>query len=404
MKNLFVIFILLLCFGLSSCRQSTAPVIREKSIIAYDNNVFAFKLFKEINSEDNAKNLFISPFSVSIALGMTNNGAVGTTRDAMFKTLEQNGMTIDSINNMYLGLQNTVAGLDQAVQFNIANSIWYKNTFTFEPTFFDICSKYFNSAATPLDFNNPASVDIINNWISNKTNGTIQNVIASIDPSTIMFIINALYFKAPWTVKFDSTKSYIGDFYKTTDASIKCKMMLKGDSLMCYENSEFQLAELPYGNSSYSMLVFLPKSGQNIDNFISEMNEGNWYNWINGLQLNKAILTMPKFKFEYKNSLKQSLTTLGMGNAFDKSADFTNLSKLPGVYIGDVIHQAHIDVSEDGTVASAVTVVDIRNGTTSEHTPENVFIITIDHPFVFVIMDKFTKSIEFMGKVLEPVY
>ena len=406
MKKLLSILFLSL-ISITACQRSTGPaqpnppvsITQNEQQLADANNLFAIKLFKEINILDTTANLFISPLSVSIALGMADNGAATTTRTAFQQVLEQNGMAISDINSSYLGLITKLPVLDPAVQFNIANSIWYRQGYSFESSFFDVCQKYYNSSVTGLDFNSPASVNTINDWVSAKTNGKIPTIIYNIDPSTVMFIINALYFKAAWSIEFDTKLTQDADFYQTPQSPVSCKMMNKEDSLMAYQNTDFQVVQLPYGNKAYSMLLFLPKQGS-IDNFIASLTDATWKLCLDSLSRNYVILHLPKFKFDYKISLINTLKALGMSVVFDpNTADFSNMCTANKLYIGDVIHKTYIDVSEVGTEAAAVTSVGMKGNAM----PQGFYMI-INKPFMFAIYDKYTNSIEFMGKVSAPVY
>ncbi|MBM2815092.1 MAG: Serpin family protein [Ignavibacteria bacterium] len=403
-KITFLIFSICLLF-MASCQKDNNPIKPEPTReltqselqLLTTNNRFAFKLFREVSNEEPGKNLFISPFSVSVALGMANNGAASTTRDAFIRVLEQQGMNIEEINKSYQGLQDVLPILDPNVRFDIANSCWYKLGYSFEQSFFDICAQYFYSSVTGLDFGNPESVKIINKWVSDKTAGKIPEVIDQINANSVLFLINALYFKASWTVEFDKKKTFTGGFKKVDNSTVSCSMMFRDDSLMSLETSEFDAVELPYGNGAYSMILFLPKQNVSMNQFIQSMNETNWSSWLSGFKLNRVQLMMPKFKFEYDISLKPALMAMGLGIAFDGGADFSNLCK-SGLFIGDVIHKTFVDVAEQGTEAAAVTVIDFRDSL-----PDKLYIY-LNRPFVFVMKERISNTIEFMGRVMEPKY
>ena len=202
---------LVLFIGLSFILCSNNPVAHEvreltdfeKRLVEADNT-FGFKLFKEINKQDVNKNLFISPLSVSMALGMTLNGANNETQEAMENTLEFHNMTTDDINQSYKSLIQLLRNLDSKVIFQIANSIWYRQGMVFEQAFIDRNKSYFDAVVRALDFNDPGSADIINAWVDDNTHGKITEIVDKpIDPLTVMFLINAIYFKGTWTYEFD---------------------------------------------------------------------------------------------------------------------------------------------------------------------------------------------------------
>jgi serpin B len=251
-----------------------------------------------------------------------------------------------------------------------------------------------------LDFNNPASIGTINDWVNNKTFGKIPTIINSIDPNDVMYLINALYFKAKWTTKFDTNATKNGIFNYGSQ-QISCQMMNNTAGFMYTETSEAQIVQLPYSNGSYSMLVILPKQYENIDNFISGMSTDEWNNWLGALKLKLVNLSLPKYKFDYSIRLNKALTNFGMGIAFDNnSANFSNMCLTDKLSISYVLQKTFIGVGEEGTEAAAVTIVAMHN---SSYIKYDV-LMTIDHPFIFAICDNVTNTIEFMGKVVNPAF
>ena len=380
---------------ISETRELT---IAEKHLVD-SGNAFSLKLFRELNTDEIGENMFISPLSVSYALGMTLNGAAGTTYDAMAKTLELQGMSIEEINKSYQSLMKLLTTLDPKVIFEIANSIWYREGFHVEQEFIDVNKEYFDALVRALNFDDPKSVDIINNWASEKTHGLIEEVIDEIDGATIMFLINALYFKGTWLYEFDPDDTKPAPFYLADGSQTEVQMMSQLSEYHYYANEQFQAIDLPYGDEKFSMTLFLPRPGINIDGLISQLNNQSWSSWINGFpdEKLKVNLYMPRFTIEYEKKLKDVLTSLGMGIAFDPSADFTNINKLGGIWIDDVTHFTYVNVDEEGTEAAAVTVVEIIRST-SGGPP----VMRIDRPFFFVIQENHNDTILFMGKVMNP--
>jgi serine protease inhibitor len=410
LRNLNILLQIIILLNLFSCSDSSEPeekipprelTIAEKEIVSSDNN-FGLKLFREVIKEEPDVNVFISPLSVSMALGMTYNGSAGTSREAMQQTLELNGLSEQEINESYQSMIKLLTGLDKKVVFQIANSIWYKLGYNFEEDFINLNKTYFNAQVTELDFYSPEAPDLINAWVDDKTNGKIKKIVESpIDPEIVMFLINAIYFKGNWSKEFikDST---IDDFFTLPDDSKKsCKMMRKYGEFLYYENSEFQAIDLPYGDGYFSMTIFLPQIKTNINNLIQSLTQSNWDSWLSMFNKKEGTLHFPKFKLEYEISLPDALKALGMGIAFDPcSADFSNMYKGPNnLYISDVKHKTFVDVNEEGTEAAAVTSVEI--GETS--IPE-IFNMYVNRPFVFAIRENHSGTILFIGKIVEPKY
>ncbi|MFQ5639827.1 MAG: serpin family protein [bacterium] len=398
-------FILGLTFSLlfTQCAHNpVAPTAREltdleKRLVESDNK-FGFKLFKEIVKAEKDKNVFISPLSVSMALGMTLNGADGETKTAMEQTLEFAGLTTDEINQSYKSLIELLTQLDPKVAFQIANSIWSRQGRTFEQEFLDVNRTYFDALVRALDFSDPASVDVINSWVNENTNGKIKEILKSIDPSTVMFLINAIYFKGTWTYEFDKelTKD---DFFNLPDGSqTPSKMMVQTNRFAYFENDDFQAIDVPYGDEQFGMTIFLPRSSKDIDSLIEELIEQDWTQWLASFSPDSVTLQFPKFKLEYEIKLNDVLTTLGMGIAFNGAADFTRMYKPGGLFIDYVKHKTFVEVDEEGTEAAAVTVVAIVE---SAGGPEIKF-MRVDRPFIFVIRENHSGTILFMGKIVEP--
>jgi len=384
---------------LTACTQSTvgALTLEEESLVQSDNT-FGFKIFREIVDQEQDKNIFISPLSIAMALGMTLNGANGETREAMQTVLELSGLTEQEINESYESLIELLRGLDPNVIFQIANSIWYRRDIPFGEEFFELARTYFDAEISGLDFSDPDTLDVINGWVDENTNGKIKEIIDEIDPLTVMFLINAIYFKGTWTYEFDEGQTK-DDLFTTADGSQKaCRMMQLTGDLQYFENSDFQLIDLPYGDGDYSMTIFLPRIGKDVDSLIAEFHENNWRQWLDSLDKNEVALYLPKFKLEYELDLNDVLTALGMGIAFEPgTADFTRMCESGGLYIHQVKHKTFVEVNEEGTEAAAVTSVEMRLTSAPDNTT-----MRVDRPFMFVIRETKSQTLLFMCKIVEP--
>jgi len=373
----------------------------EKSLLKSDNK-FGFKLFQEVVKEEKDKNVFISPLSVSMALGMTYNGANGSTQEAMKSTLELNGLTLPEVNEAYQHLIELLSGLDPNVLFQIANSIWYRQGWTFEEEFIQLNKTYFNALVSGLNFDDPNSADVINAWVNENTKGKITEIInPPIDPSMVMFLINAIYFKGTWTYQFDKNATREWPFLLPDNSTKPCQMMGQESEFPYYENDDFQAVNLPYGKGDYSMIVFLPKWGKNVDSLIAKLRQENFDAWLSEFHSDSGKVCLPKFTLEYELKLNDALKALGMSIAFDPDqADFTKMHPGPGLFISEVKHKTFVDVNEEGTEAAAVTSVGIA---LSSYPPPDIFELLADHPFVFVIRENQSGAILFMGKIVEPI-
>ena len=361
------------------------------------SNEFGLDIFQKIAAEETAdKNLFISPTSISLALAMTWNGARTATADSMAYALRFPDLDTNEINAVYRDLMNGLTTVDEKVLLSIANSIWYRQDFLVENDFIAVNRNYYNAEIAGLDFGNPASKDIINGWVEDKTNGKIKNLVDEIDNSYVMFLVNAIYFKGIWQTEFDKEKTNDGQFNLTNGSQKTVSMMNLEDTLNSFSNELFQAVELDYGRGNFSMVVLLPKTEKSVDDIINELTPENWSNWMNGFNKTNLILSLPRFKFEYDIQLKDALTAMGMGIAFSGTADFTGINRNGGLYIDYVRHKSFVEVNEEGTEAAAATVVAIKETAILDN------IMYVNRPFIFAIREKSTGAIVFLGRVADP--
>ena len=403
-KSNFLLMLLMSLFLLQCSKNPVTPdnppprelTSAEKSLIESDNK-FGLKLFGEICAEEKDSNVFISPLSVSMALGMTYNGANGTTQEAMQKTLELSGLTLEEVNESYKSLIELLTGLDPKVRFDIANSIWYRQGWSFEQDFLDLCREYFDALVTGLDFSHPDAAETINAWVDQSTNGKIKEIVDDpIGGAIVMFLINAIYFKGTWTYQFDPDATKDDEFI-LPDGTVKpCKMMSQQGDFKYFSNPVFQAIDLPYGDGEFSMTVFLPCPEADINSLIAEFTQENWDDWVSSFSEQSLELFLPRFKLECEFGLNRVLKSMGMEIAFDPSrADFTKMFKPGRIWIGRVKHKTFVEVNEEGTEAAAVTSVVM--GTTSVNP-----IMRVDRPFVFAIRENHSQTILFIGKVVNP--
>ena len=358
---------------------------------------FGFNLLKEISKNELNKNVIISPLSISTALGMVLNGASDETYDQMKAALGFSDFKFDDINKSYRSLDSLLKYIDEKVIFNSANSIWYHNEFSVEQNFIEINKKYFNAEVNKIDFSNPIAKDIINNWVKEATNSKIPKIIDKINPEIVMFLINAIYFKGNWQYQFDKNSTKEDIFYIDENNTVACQMMSQKNHFNFYYDENMEAVELPYGNSSFNMMIILPSLNKKVEDVISVMSSDK-FDFIKNKFVKKEITIMiPKFKLEYSKTLNDALMNLGMKDAFiPEKANFSKISKLKNLFISEVIHKTFIEVNEEGTEAAAVTSVGL--GVTSVG---NYF--KVDRPFLFIIYEKNTNTILFLGKVINPV-
>ncbi len=407
MKTISFIVLLAVSITFISCNDKPSdPIIDpprqltvlEKQLVNSADN-FSFKLFKKIYDTEPGANLFVSPLSISIALGMTLNGADGTTYDAMRSTLALDPITREQANETYQSLMALLSSIDPKVTMNIANSIWYNKNYTFKTDFIETNKKYFNAVVNAMNFGDPATVTVINNWVKTATKEKIDKIVEHISAQTIMYLINAVYFKGTWKYRFDQNKTK--DDYFTTESGkrVAIKMMEQETDISTFYNELFTAVDLPYGSSAYSMMLFLPNSGKRLQEVVSYLTRENFDSAVGHLSSAKKNLFLPRFKLEYKIKLNDVLKALGMDIAFDP--DKANFKKLydgmGNAYISAVDHKTYVDVNEEGTEAAAVTSVTVGVTSIGGNT------IRFDRPFLFLIREKNSGAIIFIGSLNDPL-
>lgn len=409
MKNLIGIFLcgIILLFGLGCEKKNDGdgnfrmkeialtPV--QKNLVQAGNN-FALHLFSATcRQEENKPQVFISPYSISEALTMTYNGAAGATADSMANVLGYSGMSKEEINAYCKKLRTTLLDLDPKVKLSIANSIWYRNGFEVQAPFIEVNKTWFDAAVQGLDFSSSQAPATINKWIADKTNNRIKDVIQQIDPETVMFLVNAIWFKGMWTSRFDAKNTKEKDFHCQEGNTVTASFMQQENTFYYYSNDIFAMAEMPYGQGNYAMLVLLPNEEKTINDILSNLHSENWNEWKNGLQNKKLRIEFPRLRFMYKITLNPVLTDLGMGIAFSDNADFSGINPNKDLLISKVLHHSFLEVNEEGTEAAAVTAVEV--GVTSVPVEPEVIPFIVNKPFLFVIHERSTGAILFMGLI-----
>ena len=310
------------------------------------DNQFGIEFFKEIIAIEPYKNLMISPLSLSQALLMTYNGADGSTKNAFEETLFLNNLTTEEINQAQKDLVEALLEVDPGITISIANSIWCREGLSVKPEFIKVNQNYYDAEVREELFDQN-TIDLINSWVNNKTNGKIDDIIDSIDPLTVMFLINAVYFKGNWKFEFSEENTVNNDFYLSNGNTIETPFMNQEVTANVMYHDIFQMLELPYGRGNYSMLILLPGDGKSIHDIIEELDTENYDEWLLNLQERNVEVSIPKFKFKYEKKLNDLLKSMGLSVAFDPdNADFSNISEALELYISKVKHKTFIEVNE----------------------------------------------------------
>lgn len=411
MKNIVftaaVLGILILLF--SRCTKEyiaidNTPKLKALSLdeqeLVQTSNAFALDLFKAIHQVKNEDNIFVSPLSVDFALNMTVNGAAGKTKEEMKQVLGIESLSDDEANTAVQKLTGMLLNMDKKVRLSIANAIWYHNELTLKDNLRQLIEKYYQGKIEELDFADPAAKETINKWVEEETQGKIKDLIEKISPQHRMFLINAIYFKADWQYQFEKHRTREEQFTLENGQKVPVQMMFsKGVKLRTYQHEAFQLIELPYGNGQFSMVILLPRLGKTTEEVMSLLSAEDLQSWVGQADTLMPHLFLPKFTSKFKMELNDPLMDIGMENPFSDAAEFTGFFKeSKPLKIGEVIHQAVIEVNEEGTEAAAATSVGIEVTSIGNNPPT----IRIDRPFVYFIREKHTEAILFAGKMMNP--
>ena len=411
MKQTMVFLLLLFTAGLGCRREfSTSPVrapvrplTEEEKVVVATSNDFGLRLFSEVAAAKPNENVFLSPYSVAVALAMTANGAAGETKQAMLETLGFSDSSVEEMDQAFRSLTLLILGLDPKVELEIANAIWYRQGLHVRRELVDLVQKYFGAPVRALDFGDAGSSDVVNEWVKEQTHDKIRKILDRIDPQDVMFLANAIYFKALWTYQFEKEKTQDDTFYGPDGQEIPCRMMVQTvDELPYFRGDGFAAVDLPYGDGLFAMTILLPDEGSSVDSLVNELSPSFLADLERRFQSRKVTVFLPRFKIRFGAKLNDVLKKMGMAVAFTPgAADFSRLfdEDLP-LYIGFVKHKAFVQVDEEGTEAAAVTVVGIR--LTAVGGGENVVFFRVNRPFVFVIRDRHSNTVLFAGRIVEP--
>ena len=379
-------------------RELTAS---EKSLISA-SDTFGVTLLGAINNTRTNESIFISPLSISLALGMTMNGAAGNTYNEMRLGLGFGTLAQDQINQSYKSLVDLLLGLDSHVTFKIANAIWSDQRFAtaVEPAFLTTVRQFFSAEARVLDFSSPSAVTTINTWASDQTAGKIPKVLDSIGDE-VMFLMNAIYFKGDWRTAFDPKDTRPQPFKLLSGQSINVETMYRKGNVRRGSIPGATVVDLPYGGDAFTMTILLPDSTSDVNKLINSLTPNTWRQAQASVQAANVGLYLPKIKLSWKGEIRPELKTLGMRDMQDPAvADLSKLARgaRPGdLYISKVQHDTYVDVNEIGTEAAAVTTVGV--------TPTSICLtcdVRIDRPYLFAIRERLSGTVLFVGKIVRP--
>ncbi len=404
-------------FGISGCSAQNTPAVSssndpgftdssvtgaDMTELANDNSAFAFDLYKALGDSD--ENIFFSPYSVSAALAMTYAGARENTKSEMTEVLKftlPDNLLHPSFNLLDSSL-SACADEDSTFSLHIVNALWGQTGYTFLPEFLEILSANYGAGIRLLDFpSDPEQCrETINDWVAEQTLSKIEDLIPPgiLSAATKLVLTNAIYFNAEWLFQFQESLTYRQPFSLIDGEQIDVPMMNQTEHFEMARGDGYIAVELPYSNGRMSMLIILPEL-----NRFSEIEgslDNDFIDEITGSLTNANLhLSMPRFENVSAFQLEDILAKMGMPSAFGPSADFSGMDGTGSLYIASVIHKAFVSVDENGTEAAAATAVVMNRLGGVDPAVE----FAVNHPFIYLIRDRDTGTILFMGRVMNPL-
>ena len=390
-----------LMVGVQAAQRPSLPALPNPAIHQAINR-FSAALFHA--SADNKGNVMISPASVYLALAMTMNGADGETKAAMLKVLAEQGLTVDMINQASRDWMTLLSPTGSRTTLQIANSIWFDQNFTPYQPFLQSNADHFGANAYKLDFKDSSSPAVINAWVKQATNGTIDQIVGSIDQAVVMYLINAIYFKSDWQTPFAKNDTR-NQTFNTPNGAIETPFLHRTGPMGYFAGHDATGVALPYDDGQFAYFALLPDGQVTPRDWLAKQDQAALFDTIAGMMAQQTDisveLAMPKFESRYEDSLLNELTQLGMGIAFDPNqADFSQMNALhtKDLYISEVKHKTFVQVDEKGTEAAAVTSVEVS----LTSMPMSDRQLTFDRPFLYGIMDVKTGVPIFVGIMENP--
>jgi serpin B len=378
-----------------------------RKVVVQGSNAFAFDLYERLSGDSG--NLIYSPYSISAALAMTRLGAQGETADQMTKVL-QLPTEPSQVSEGYANLLHELNGVGKPRQFQLltANAIWPQKGLPFRPAYTATLQSHFGASAQELDYkSDPEQARLtINAWVAEQTKQKIPELLDKgiIKKDARLVLTNAVYFKAGWAEAFDKDLTSQGDFHLDATRKIQLPIMFQALKLTYHEGNGFQAIELPYKDQDVSMMIVLPRKLDGLSALEKVLPKELLTKGLRKSVPKEVRVRLPRFKLNFKLDLREKLMGMGMPLPFRKEMplpDFSGMTEYQPVGIGHVIHEAVIEVDEEGTVASAATGV-VMETVKSTAPSEPSLVFNADHPFLFVIRDQRTGCILFMGRVTNP--
>lgn len=368
------------------------------------NNAFAFNLYKQVSGEGD-ENIVLSPFSVSLVLGMCEAGAQGSTREQVTHVMGVSGQK--NVAQSFGVLMKKIGGSLKisGLSMDLDNAAWFQKGVPIRSSYTSTLKKaYFAEVRKSSMRDQPETAAAeMNCWIKKATRGRISDFFSSdmFDSQTVLVLLNTIYFKGKWAQPFEESDTETKPFYVDQETKVDTEMMYQRDLFKYFEDEKLRVLALPYRGNRFTMVVVLPKAIDGLVEIEEQISEKQLSHWARAVKKQDVRVYFPRFKFENDVPLKPYLSNLGMPKAFSENADFSGISSFSPLYVASVMQRATIEVDEEGTTATAVTMMAFSFGMPEkEPVPPKVF--RADHPFMYLIVENTTGSLLFMGRVTDP--
>lgn len=401
--------LLLVMLALTACKDDgevvymlpeRTPIVlsAEQQQMRDNNNEFAWRLFQTMQEQQGDVSTVLSPISVTYMLGMLNAGAAGTTRDEITATLGF-GSDPTAVNEYCKKMIEGAPNVDPAATVRIANSINVNSAkgLSLLGAFVNDMKNYYNAQIDALDFTKSGTLDKINKWCSKNTGGMIPSILDQINPDAAMCLLNAIYFNADWTEKFDKNDTRSSSFTMPDGSIVTRELMHRKAVALCCESDLCSMLRIPFGSGGYSMYIMLPAEGKTTSDLIRDMSQQALTEHLNAIDMtgHEVDILMPRFEIVSDIDLIDVLKPIGIQTAFTTRADFSNMSNA-SLYVSMMKQKAMIEVNEDGAKAAAVTIS--MTGETSPGPQQyEKAEFHADRPFLYFILEETTRSIFFVG-------
>lgn len=381
---------------------------KDMATLVRENTKFTLDLYKQLASETTTENIFFSPYSISTALAMTSAGARGETATQMNRVLSFT-LPPTTFHPAFAQLTHQLTNV-QGFQLSIANRLWAQNNFSLLPPFVKTTEDFYGAKIESLNFANPIEATrAINNWVSERTQNQIKDLLNQCDvgKDTKLVLTNAIYFKGNWEYKFKFSDTDKAPFTLASGKEEEVQLMYQSNRFAYTQMEDLQVLEMPYQGNKLSMVILLPSKPDGLPNLERNLTTANLEKWLSVSEQTQVKVWLPKFKFEQRVNLKDTLSKMGMPDAFKSDkADFSGMTEQTNLPLSKVIHKAFVEVEEEGAKAAAATAVIMGGNCNESACPSPMLremLFRADHPFLFLIKDRESGSILFMGKYANPI-